>query len=89
MRFNSLAYTIKCKYTEFVLCNPFQIISLTRGLTNLDDDMCEETPFCSARSKATPALLSSGGDSLECQFCEKVGIFFIRGSTFISYYFKQ
>ena len=53
----------------------FQILiisSLLRVLENLDDDMCEATPLCSTQSKATPALLSSGGDSLECQFCEKV-----------------
>ena len=53
----------------------FQILiisSLLRVLANLDDDMCEATPLCSTQSKATPALLSSGGDSLECQFCEKV-----------------
>merc|ERR1712012_617936 len=43
--------------------------------------MCEETPFCSARSKATPALLSSGGDSLECQFCEKVQRGFRNNNT--------
>ena len=49
-----------------------KISSLFRVLTNLDDDMCEATPLCSAQSKATPAMLSSGGDSLECQFCEKV-----------------
>jgi len=40
-------------------------------LANVDDQICEVTPMCSASSKSTPALLSSR-DSLECQFCEKV-----------------